>query len=243
MMRTLACFVTLAVAAGANADTLLLPTGQGGQINVNTNEVAIISSYRQSPGPAPYYTEVVQAGTTNTLYLGSAGETSLAGFTGPIQLNFQSPAAHFVQYRQLSASVFQSLVLRYGVTNTISIPDGKTLRFFSLVPPPGHEMSLAIDARQSTNIYQNLVLFPGMELSGPLDLTFRVKFPDPGAAVYTYYITEAFLTLPGPRLLQGPTGGFQISVEKSADLSNWFPVILQSTTADQKAFFRLKLSQ
>jgi hypothetical protein len=43
--------------------------------------------------------------------------------------------------------------------------------------------------------------------------------------------------------IQGPTGAFQIAVEKSINLTNWSPTILQDVRDDQKAFYRLRITK
>jgi hypothetical protein len=227
------------------ADTLIVPQGQGWQLALNSNELAVVYTHTQSVGPAPYYTELVQGGATNTLYL----HGFIPGaFVGPLQIGFKKESGHLIHYKKLSGTVFQSLVTRSGDTNTLSVPEGKTLRFYSLVPPMGDELPVRAELHQGTNAFSRVHLVAGMELSGPIQITVTLPYadplyPDPGAAVYTYYITEDFMSEPNTGLLQGPTGNFQLSVEKSLDLTNWFPSVLQRTSDDQKAFYRLGLSR
>lgn len=89
---------------------------------------------------------------------------------------------------------------------------------------------------------------PNTEFSGPLEIELtvpesRVLGDFEFAAVYSYYFTEDFLVAPEFGFLQGPSGAFEIAVEKSVDLTNWFPVMLQNTSNDQKAFYRLRLTR
>ena len=106
-----------------------------------------------------------------------------------------------------------------------------------------------MDARlaKGTNTFDATNLRGNTEFSGPLEITLTVRNstadPIEKAAVYSYYFTEDFLVVPDFGFLQGPTGAFEITVQRSADLTNWFPVMVQNTSNDQKAFYRLKLAR
>ncbi len=77
------------------------------------------------------------------------------------------------------------------------------------------------------------------EYDGPLEIRLRENNP----VVVSYYFAEDFVTMPDASLLRGPTGSFEVGVQKSFDLTNWYPVIIYRTAADEKAFYRLKLSR
>ena len=61
------------------------------------------------------------------------------------------------------------------------------------------------------------------------------------AKFISYFIAEDGFVLPNQRFIAGPTGSFAIMVEKSFDLNTWSPVLLQNTSDDSRAFYRLRI--
>src|SRR4051794_30103387 len=135
------CIAALVTAISCQAETLIIPQSQGWHLSINSNELAVIDTYVQSPGPAPFNTQIVKGGMTNTLELASVGGRS--AFAGPLEIIFTSEAAHLITYRKLSGgTAFRTLILRPGETNSISVPAGKTLRFYSILPPWGVDVRM-----------------------------------------------------------------------------------------------------
>jgi hypothetical protein len=58
-------------------------------------------------------------------------------------------------------------------------------------------------------------------------------------AIISYYVTDNFVSLPSG-VVQGGTGSFVLTVEKSSNLVDWFPVMIQPAANDSKSFYRLK---
>lgn len=231
------------------AETLIIPAGQGGKLTIATGEVAIVTIYQQSPAPAPFLTDIVVSGVTNRLPLDPASglpEGRPVALAGPMEILFKDSGSHLLSYTKLIGNSIKSQVLNNGHTNRISVPEGKTLRFFSFVPNAlGFNASVGVRLEKGTNsfsLYSSASLRPGAEFTGPVDIVLS-EYDSDIACVVSYYLTEDFLVLPDGGFLQGPTGAFEISVEKSADLTNWFPVMVQNTSNDQKAFYRLKLAK
>jgi hypothetical protein len=83
----------------------------------------------------------------------------------------------------------------------------------------------------------------GGEFSGPLTIDVHSGTSANGPPIVSFYFTEDFVAIPDQSILQGPAGGFQIEVPKSIDLTNWYPVLIQYTSSDQKSFYRMKLSK
>jgi len=86
-------------------------------------------------------------------------------------------------------------------------------------------------------------VFGGEEFTGPLTVTIQNVGHSGLTMAFSYYLLEDFFVVPHSGLLQGPTGNFDITIEKSADLTNWFPAVIHPTSDDQQAFYRLKLSR
>ena len=160
-----------------------------------------------------------------------------AAFAGPMDILFSASTNHLISFKRMQGNAIKSVVFSYGHPNTISVPAGKTLRFFSFIPLPNYEIPVNASVTKGTNtLYREGVgfLHRNAEFSGPLEITLTSLFQSPEpietAAVYSYYFTEDFLVMPETGFLQGPTGAFEISVEKSGDLTNWFPVMVQNTS-------------
>ena len=233
----------LSLAGVLQAEVLIVPAGQGAKLTIATGEVAIVMAYQQSSGPAPYLTEIVAGGITNTLPLAFQLPDGPAALAGPIEIIFKESASHLMSYKRMQGDAIKSQIVRSGHTNTILVPEGKTLRFYSFVPRPDYEIAVNIRITKGTNTFDLTDLLPNREFSGPLEISLYTPEQTQKAAVYSYYLTEDFLVMPGTGFLQGPTGAFEITVQKSADLTNWFPVMIQNTSSDEKAFYRLKLAR
>lgn len=66
----------------------------------------------------------------------------------------------------------------------------------------------------------------------------------PYRQVYSYFLTEDFLEITADGYLKGPSGTFEVVVEKSTDLTQWLPVVVQNTaSSDTRAFYRLRIQK
>jgi len=63
------------------------------------------------------------------------------------------------------------------------------------------------------------------------------------AYIVNYYIIDEFLSTPANGYVETSPGSLTLAVEKSINLTNWFPVFINSTGDDQYAFYRLKLTR
>jgi len=191
--------LVLSLGTYAHADVLILPEGQGGSLTVGANEVVTVSAYQQSPDPAPYLTQIVANGSTNTLALAALHDDFVntpATFAGPLQIIFKDSGSHLVSYKKTAGHTAQSAVLTMDHPTAISVPNGKTIKFSSLVPPPDEDMTVNVTVQKGTNAFDAVKLHPGTEFSGPVDIVLTVTdapADDDGfqmAAVYSYYFND-----------------------------------------------------
>lgn len=59
----------------------------------------------------------------------------------------------------------------------------------------------------------------------------------------SYTFAEDFVAFPELGYLQTPKGDFEIVVEKTTNLTNWFPVLSHNTTSDQRAYYRFRIAK
>ena len=169
-----------------------------------------------------------------------------AALAGPFELLKTNLGVRVISYQILSGSPILSEVVTSRSTNLINVSSGKTIKFLPPIPPRGNEISVGLSMQKAGRAINDMPIAGGEEFVGPLTIKLFFKSPQIDrnrAAVYSYYFTENAVVLPEVKLLQGATGSFQISVDKSADLTNWFPVIFHNTADDQKAFYRLRLTR
>lgn len=235
------------------AEVLVIPSGQGTNLTIAAGEVAIVSAYKNTYSSD---VQIIANGITNNVALSqswhldhpSAQPVALAG---PAEIIFDDSTSHIISYKKMLGSEIQSQILSYGHTNTVTAPEGKTLHFFSVIPNPSQFSAVNVAIKQGTNIFDKFdnAPLPNSEFSGPLDLVFSVPISRVGSDgaeqgfVVSYYFNEDFLVLPDAGLLEGPTGDFQITIEKSVDLKSWVPVVVHNASNDQQAFYRLKLAK
>jgi hypothetical protein len=230
-------------------------------LTVPANQTMLISSVElgnfDNSGGTPNstaYGAVIQNGVTNIFVLSNAGHDPIwnapvgpYALNGPCQIAFVSygdptmPAAVTVSYRLLQNSLLHSLVLTPNSTNAILIPKGKSVRFFSQTWL-GASTGL-ITIQDGTNTVYNSWINKGDEFSGPLTITITNPDYSGVSELISYYFTDDFFAVPDTGYIQGPTGSFEIAVEKSTDLGAWSPVVVYNTGSDQKAFYRLRIQK
>lgn len=251
-------FLTAAVmfSLGVRAEIFL-----GSRTNVNSlvvasNEVILISvaksDYTFENGYASYIEGRIDInGTPQSLGIDNYCEKPLA-LAGPATLSFPIfPAgtnSHpvCICFQRVQGTTIQSLYVPPGGASTaIQVSAGKTCHLFRpICANDGYNLVntyIFADVQTTSNIVNNIQILGGEEFSGPATLTFTNVHRFNTGAVVSFYLTDDSLNLPDG-VLKGPTGSFVITVEKSTDLTNWFPAMIQSTGESQAAFYRLKFS-
>src|SRR6266568_922431 len=121
----------------------------------------------------------------------------------------------------------------------ISIGTNQTMRLFGVPAPVNASFS-----RPGTG-FVDFTLEPNRpaEISGPGTLALNSGVFFPYAKFISYFIAEDGFAMPNQRFIAGPSGSFAISVEKTVDLNTWSPVLLQNTSDDNRAFYRLRIQR
>ena len=111
------------------------------------------------------------------------------------------------------------------MTHVLVIDDESTIRWSieQTLRAAGYTVALAENGTEGMRLFREL---------DPAVVLLDVRLPD-----------EDGFTLPDMRAMAGPSGSFAISVEKSADLQTWSPVLLQTSSDPAKAFYRLRLQR
>ena len=235
-------FVLLfSMAALAHAEIFLGPSNSTNRLQIATNEMIVTSDVVGTlpDSPWPFTVFFVSNGLTNTLPTDSAG--NLPGgsfhFSGPAELVLTNVRVGF-SFRRISAPYVKSVMLAPQSSNTVTVPAGKSIRLlygnkfvqFIAISRDGETGFVALDRAQK-----------GGEYSGPL--TIHLWNDRPYSVHVPYYFTEEAVVLPEQKLMMGPVGSYEILVEKSADLTNWIPVVVHTTSVEQKQFYRLRLTR
>lgn len=246
------------LALRAPADVFVAPSNEVAFLTVPTNQTMLISSVKlgsfdgSSSGSLQGW--IVQNGITNTLSLtdqtGSAAKSSGPfAIEGPCQIAFQAgvigdsyqPAPVVVSYTLLRNSLLHSTLVAPGSTNQISVPAGKSVRFLAFTSD-GMDYDV-FSFQNGTNTVFDVRVNSGDEFAGPLTVTVKNPAWSSYSELVSYYFTDDFFAVPDTGFISGPTGSFEIAVEKSADLNAWVPVVVYDTASDQKAFYRLRIQK
>jgi hypothetical protein len=235
----------LLLTCSLHSETFLGVTSATNRFVIGTNESVFITNFRVN-GAGPI--QIVKDGQVFSFPNGfSAEPTYPLAVAGPCEFIFTNSA--LVNFRRYSSSSFESIVLLpQANTNaefTVSVPTGRNIRVFR---PIGHVSSGYAILRRGTNAWSIDNSFGADEFSGPLEVAFRgPKSPEDGQSplpvLHTYGLSESAVVVPQGLAIQGPTGAFQIAVEKSVNFTNWSPAILQDIRDDQKAFYRLRIAK
>lgn len=244
----------------AAAEVFIAPSNAVAFLTVPANQTMLIASVKlgvfDESAPGGWLSLsglVVLNGVTNVIQFANSGGTG--SFTsggpyalnGPCQIAFVSymdpttPAPVVVSYDLLSNSLLHSLIIPPDSTNVVSVPAGKSIRFLNPTDPGISDPGLTFQNR--TNTVHGLHINNGDEFAGPLTITIIHSGFINQAQLISYYFTDDFFVVPDTGYIRGPTGSFEIAVEKSADLSAWYPVVVHNTGSDQKAFYRLRIQK
>ena len=244
---------------GAKAEIFIGSSTNVNSLVVASNEVILISAIRNENFYSYYFGEINLNGTTQEVAILDLTSHKYA-LAGPAILSF--PYISFpnlfatnsypvcVSFQRIRGTSIQSVFFSTNTTTTIQVPAGKTCHLFAPFPsyanypPSGYYPTTAplISVQTGSDVVSNIFFFGGEEFSGPAAITFG-NYNQFGSLAYviSFYQTDDALNLPSG-VLQGSTGSFVITVEKSADLAHWSPVMIQATGDDQAAFYRLNFS-
>ena len=240
-MWMLLSFLTAMLVRG---EVLVSTNGEVFRLNVATGQVVAISYYMDGAGPASPWL-LIANGMTNELpfYLDQKDQPK-AVLPGPFELIKTNGGNRVISYQVLSGLPIFSEVVTSHSTNVLDVPSGKTIKFMPPIPRAGIQAT-RVSLQQGAKIVEAYIA-GGEEFTGPLK--FKFSFFDPQTntnrvEMYPYLFTENAVALPELKLLQGPSGNFQIGVDRSVDLTNWVPVIIHNTSDEQQAFYRLRLTK
>lgn len=215
--------------AALRAEVFIGPTTATNRLLISSNQAIIISSVI---GNVFTFGSLVFNGVTNSVGFDLPdvmNNTSVYAAVGPSELVL--PTNTCFSFKRLENTTVQMLVVSNTQTGVVSVPSNKTIKFFL---PLSTSSSFQGAIQKGPQIAAGYV-FGGAEFTGPCTIQI------PGPIVVSYYFTEDALVLPQAKVIQGPTGSFEIAIEKSYDLTNWFPVVAHNSVSDQKAFFKLRI--
>ena len=236
-MKPICALALLAGISGTMAygETFIGPTTATNRLLVPTNSAIIItatfgdftnSTQVQLGASAPFMQSEFAPLVSGEVY----------AVAGPAELIF-SNAVLFTFYPLTNSAIYTQ-----GIANDpigISIASNKTMHLFGIPAPVN--ASFSRDGSGSVSF----TLLPGQpaEFTGPGTLSLNSGVLPPSAKFISYFFEEDGFTLPDMRAIAGPSGSFAISLEKSADLQIWSPVLLENSSDPAKAFYRLRIQR
>ncbi len=234
----------------ARAEVFIGPTTPANRFVIKENEAILIqvlaldqrSGLRDSDpslNPGEFRARVFLGDQSFSAVFNADYDVPPVALAGPLELQLTNKVVF--SYRPIQTTAFRTVLVGTNSTAKIEVPAGKTFRSFDL---SFNAASLSFEVSKQ-NDSAVVGIYDLTEFAGPL--TIR-PFVEPGSfergnALLTYYFLEDSIVLPELGAVQGPTGTFEIVVEKSINLTNWLPVVTHFTSSDQKAFYRLKLSR
>ena len=223
----------LALASVSSTAETFISSGETNSILVGTNEAIIVDFVINE---LPTYRKT---GFSSRVQISKG-----SAFAGPCEILYNDPqytgTEALVTFHRVQTLAMSTLVLGDGETNTVVVPSGKTLKLFAA----GIGQARVSQGTNSANTGYGLA--SGCELTGPLTVQFIGKSGVPALErqVFSYYLVEDFIEITADGYLKGPTGTFEVLVEKSTDLAQWQPVMVQNTaSADVRAFYRLRIQK
>ena len=220
----------------ARAVLLIFPSGQTNTLTIPAGETwkfDFVKSDRDPLYGSPQI-QLVQGGITNLINI-----NEIKVLSGAMRLIFSGENQFAIAYKKMNLPGVQTLIVRPGETNTVDVPSGKTMRVIQ--DPAG---SPIVVLRQGTNTFRFSDSVGQSTLDGPCTLELGLDpISGPLAHMMVYTFNEDFVAFPQLGYLQTPPGNFEIVVEKTTNLTNWFPVLSHNTTTDQRAYYRFRIAK
>jgi hypothetical protein len=234
LRKTVLCIALAAAPAGG--ETFLGPTTSTNRLLVPTNSAIIITA---TLGDFTNSTQVqlFSSGPFMQPYFAPLESGTVYALAGPAELIF-SNAALFTFFRLTNSAIHTQ-----GIGNDpigISIASNKTMHLFGVPASVNASFNRQTSEGGGTS---NFTLEPNRpaEFTGPGTLYLNSGVLPPYIKFISYFFAEDGLALPDQRAIVGPSGSSAVSVEKSADLNTWSPVLLLNTSDPAKAFYRLRI--
>jgi hypothetical protein len=174
-MKKIALLVLLITVVVTRADTFFGP----GSINIATNQAILINTISGLTGPNLYFD-----GMSLPTQTYSSPQFAIAG---PHTLSSVDDPPIYITYQILNGSAIQTICLTnqtsgsFNQTNSLVVPAGKTVQFFTPFWPGDRYCSALISPAASTNLYD---VFPMAQpsqswygapaVAGPCTITFAV---------------------------------------------------------------------
>jgi len=253
MRHSIICILSVTAALQCSADVFLTSDNSLKFISVPTNQTLYISAVRQG-GFVDWHSDsqllglVVQNGVTNIIQFPGLGGGPYA-ITGACQVAITTfwydtnyPIAALISYSLVQGNALHSSFIPPGGLFTLNVPAGKTVRFLT---PSFEDASISPNFTFSdgTNTIYDVGVSNGDEFAGPITISKPWYAGEQFSQLISYYFTDDFFVVPPSGFLSGPTGSFEIVVDKSVDSTNWYPAVVNRTSSDQKAFYRLRIGK
>ena len=182
-------------------------------------------------------------GATNAIRLdmGDPASVRTPAFAGPAEFllyltNGLPPA--LVSFKRIKNGGIHTQVTEYGKSNVISVASNEVIRFFQ--PTLNNSDWQYAEFKRGTLI-ATMAIQNNLEVSGPMEITFFGAEAAGTAATFSYCSVGQFRVM--PEFIEVPPGAFELRVEKSTDLTNWFSIVVNARSEDTKAFYRMRFDK
>lgn len=214
-----------------HGETFIGPTTATNRLTVPTNCAIIITTML---GDFTNSTEVVLQGYQFTQsYVAPLQSGNSYALAGPAELIFTNPVV--VTFYRVTNSAIRTQSIGYDPIG-IQVPTNKTMRLFGVPAPVNASFSRAGIGSASLTLQPN----QPAEFTGPGTLFLNSGVVPPSGKFISYFIAEDGFVLPNQSAIAGPSGSYLITVEKSYDLNTWSPVLLDNTSDEPQAYYRLR---
>lgn len=231
-------------------------TGDSGELGVSFQKQGVYLLYSSRE---------MQVGVRTRYFVGpgkfTVGDTNYSGNNTPISLAL----GLVLSYDLIPAQGIETIVVTNNPSPLVSnlaniyVPTGKRLRIldgsFRTVGPPGIGLNPLFRITLTNSHTKSFLLGDGMtrgtsseifEISGPCTLSItsgsESEFGSTDIRHYlTYYFVSDISQAPSQSVLS-PAGSLVV-VEKSLDLTNWYPAFITTDQSDPQSFYRLKISR
>lgn len=246
MKHTLIFLTLTCLAATANAEYLFGTATSTNRLTLATNEAIIVSDVSDGldgSGGTDYgvRAQFYSGGTTNVVVIKNAFHGNQLMIGGPAQFSIvPSPSVTnqtvMMSFRRLTNSPVRTRVMAPGADFMLTVLSNQSVRVFA----PLNRMFTQVTTPTGTVLSNPLR--GNEEFEGPATIRFIANENSGFFSGVSYYINESSVSYPNLGALRGPTGKFEIVVEKSSDLVTWTPVIGHVTSDVGPNFYKFHFS-
>jgi hypothetical protein len=228
----------------AAGQVLITGTNTVASLEIPEGEIAIVSLARSNLRSSPTSTilaDYTSPEQTNEVAIEIRKETLIAG---PAKLFIRTNTPSIFVFTRLKVSQFHTVAIGGSKLADINIKEGEEFQLFPLLYYSGAVTPFSVVADISTPTAEILGvrMFGGEKIPGPAAIKIRANTTTV-LTLFSYGVIPEISTFELIQQNSGLSTDRKFTIEKSTDLRNWSPILLQILRAGDEGFYRVRIDR